>query len=168
MEHSVLILIALLIISVGCIIMAVVVTHLLDLVKDQATTIRNKERWVSLQTKSMVNSNNEMNGIDHAPFIKTAIEIVRMRRRLDKSEIKDKKHLQKSLERLEEYFRERGYEIINHEGARYDEGMRVVASFIPSEELAKGERIITKVIKPQINYKNLMIHSAEVEVSIGD
>lgn len=83
-------------------------------------------------------------------------------------ETKDIKHLAKSLERLEEYFRDKGYEIISYEGAAYHEGMNLKASFVPSEELEKGSHIITKVIKPQINYQNAMIHLAEVEVSVGE
>jgi hypothetical protein len=105
---------------------------------------------------------------DHDPFIKTCVEIVRMKKRLERIDVKETRHLKKSLERLEEYFKERGYEIINHEGLAYNEGMSVIANFIPSENLKRGERVITKVVKPQINYNNSIIYSAEVEVSYGE
>ena len=35
------------------------------------------------------------------------------------------------------------------------------------ENLEKGIEIITKIIKPQVNYKGVMIQSAQVEVSVG-
>jgi hypothetical protein len=106
--------------------------------------------------------------VDHEPFVIACIEIVRMRRRLEKMDQKDIRQLMRSLERLETYYKEKGYDIVNYEGVYYHEGMNLKASFVPSEEIEKGVRIITKVIKPQINYKNSMIYSAEVEVSFGD
>jgi hypothetical protein len=50
----------------------------------------------------------------------------------------------------------------------YDERMKVSASFVPNDELETDEQIITKIIKPQVNYKGTMVQAAQIEVSIGE
>ena len=46
--------------------------------------------------------------------------------------------------------------------------MNVEANFILDETLSIGESKITRIIKPQINYKGKMIQMAQVEVSQND
>ena len=46
--------------------------------------------------------------------------------------------------------------------------MNVEANFILDESLQTGESKITRIIKPQINYKGKMIQMAQVEVSQND
>ncbi len=43
--------------------------------------------------------------------------------------------------------------------------MKVTANFVEDEELKEGEQIITSIIKPQINYRGVMIQSAQITVS---
>ena len=43
--------------------------------------------------------------------------------------------------------------------------MKLSANFIEDEDLKPGERIITGISKPQINYNGRMIQSAQVTVS---
>jgi archaellum component FlaC len=107
--------------------------------------------------------------VDHTLPIKVGEEIFRMRQRLNAlpAETKGLKPLQKSLERLEEEFNQQGYELVNMLGLKYNEGMRVKAKFIASDELEIGQAIITKVIKPQINFRDKAIQVAEIEVSTG-
>lgn len=107
--------------------------------------------------------------VDHSLPLKVGEEIFRMRQRLNAlpDDTKGLKPLQKSLERLEEEFNQSGYEMINMLGLKYDEGMSVKAKFIASDELEIGQAIITKVIKPQINYKDIAVQIAEIEVSTG-
>jgi hypothetical protein len=50
----------------------------------------------------------------------------------------------------------------------YDQGMKVSANFRPDESLKAGEQIITRIIKPQVNYNDIMIQAAQVEVSVGE
>lgn len=50
-------------------------------------------------------------------------------------------------------------------GKPYVEGMKATPNFIPDETLKEGEQIITGIIKPQINYKGIMIQSAQITVS---
>lgn len=59
----------------------------------------------------------------------------------------------------------KGYEIVDMLGKHYNDGMKVIANFVPDENLEEGEQVITKIIKPQINYNGVMIQAAEIEVS---
>ncbi|HGV3481869.1 TPA: hypothetical protein ACNGY6_004791 [Klebsiella variicola subsp. variicola] len=101
--------------------------------------------------------------------IKVADEIFRMRKRLAAlpAETKGLTPLRKSLERLEAELNEQGYELIDYTGMVFDEGMSLNARVIPADDLEPGQRIITKVIKPQINYRGLLNRLADVEVSVG-
>ena len=101
--------------------------------------------------------------------IKVADEIFRMRKRLAAlpAETKGLTPLRKSLERLEAELNEQGYELIDYTGMVFDEGMSLNARIIPADDLEPGQRIITKVIKPQINYRGLLNRLADVEVSVG-
>jgi chromosome segregation ATPase len=104
----------------------------------------------------------------HLP-LKLADEIHRMRKRLASlpEDTKGLTPLQKSLERLESELAEQGYEIVDHTGMAYTENLSVKARFVPSDDLGPDQKIISKVVVPQVNYKNVMIRSAEIEVSIG-
>ena len=78
------------------------------------------------------------------------------------------KALKKALDRLEEKLNDLEYEIINLVGQPYNEGLTVQARFVASSDLQAGERIIAKMHKPQVNYKGMLIQSAEVEVNFGE
>jgi hypothetical protein len=94
-------------------------------------------------------------------------EIIRIRNRLSKINFEGKSQIMKSLERIEDELQKQGFEVINFLGGNYDEGYSFRVHFIKSSLLTKEEKIITKVIKPQINYKGQLIQMAEVEVSEG-
>jgi chromosome segregation ATPase len=104
----------------------------------------------------------------HLP-LKLADEIHRMRKRLSSlpAETKGLTPLKKSLERLETELADQGYEIIDHTGMTYTENLSVKARFIPSDELDAEQRLISKVVTPQVNYHGVMIRMADIEVSIG-
>ncbi len=127
-----------------------------------------------LQTQlSIVKEERKMIGTteaDHKLPLKVGNEIYRMRQRLNtiKSEDKSLIPLSKSLERLEEEFNQGGYEIVDMLNKQFNDGLSVKATFIPSDNLNPGERIITKVIKPQINFNHQAIQMAEIEVSTGN
>jgi len=106
---------------------------------------------------------------DHSLPIKVCEEIQRMRNRMKHMDQGDQatKVFRNRLESLEDKLNDMGYEMVNLENEPYKEGMTVKASFTPSENMKDGEKIITRVIKPQINYKNVLIQAAEVEVSMG-
>ena len=101
--------------------------------------------------------------------LKLADEIHRMRKRLASlpEDTKGLTPLQKSLERLESELSEQGYEIVDHTGMAYTENLSVKARFVPSDDLGTDQKIISKVVTPQVNYKGVMIRMADIEVSIG-
>lgn len=113
--------------------------------------------------------NDEKNLIGNLP-IRVADEITRMRQRISlmTPEINGLTQLSKSLDRLEEELNILGFELPVLLNKPYSEGMTILSRFIPSESLKKGEKIITKVIKPQINFKGELVQIAEVEVSTGN
>ena len=84
------------------------------------------------------------------------------------SETKGLKQLNKALQRIQDTFKVNGYDMIEMLGKNYDEGMKAAATLVPDESLEKGKQIITRIIKPQVNFKGFMIQSAEIEVSIGE
>ena len=102
------------------------------------------------------------------PF-KVADEITRMRQRISSMspDINGIMQISKSLDRLEEELNIMGFELPILLNKPYSDGMTIHARFIQSENLKSGEKIITKVIKPQINYKGQLVQIGEVEVSSG-
>ena len=82
--------------------------------------------------------------------------------------IKGHKSLNASVRRLKQALVRNEYEIIELLNTKYNSGMNVEPSFILDESLQTGESKITRIIKPQINYKGKMIQMAQVEVSQND
>ena len=106
---------------------------------------------------------------DHALALKIADEIVRIETNLSRMDasVKGYKQLSASVRRIKDNFLANGYEMVDMLGKPYKEGMKVVANFIPNEELEEGAKIITGITKPQINYNGVMIQAAEIIVSIN-
>jgi chromosome segregation ATPase len=84
--------------------------------------------------------------------------------RMDSS-VKGHKQLSKSIAQMKDNLLANGYEIVDMLGKEYDEGMKVTANFIEDENIEAGKQIITGIVKPQINYKGVMIQSAQITVS---
>ena len=76
--------------------------------------------------------------------------------------------LKNALRRLEEGLNDNEYELIDLTGQEYVDGLTTKARFIESEDIPKGQQVITKTIKLQINYKGVIIQPSEIEVSIGE
>ncbi len=79
--------------------------------------------------------------------------------------VKGHKQLTKSIGQMKDNLRASGYELVDMLGKSYSDGMKAVASFEDDENLPEGTRIITKIIKPQINYNGVMIQNAQITVS---
>jgi uncharacterized membrane protein YciS (DUF1049 family) len=122
------------------------------------------------QIPSLANSNSNSNGQDHKLALKVADEIIRIQKNLSRMDENTKglKQLAASIKRIQSNFASNGYELVEMLGKEYNEGMKVTANFIPSEELDTGEQVITRIIKPQVNYKEQMIQAAQIEVSVGE
>lgn len=105
----------------------------------------------------------------HSLALKVADEIVRIEKNLAvmDPDIRGRKQLAASVERIRDNFAANGYEIVAMLNKPYDDGMKVIATFKEGESLADGEQLITKVLKPQVNYHGVMIQSAQIEVSQG-
>ena len=108
---------------------------------------------------------------DFSLALKVADEITLMERNMSHmdSAVKGFKQLKRSIETLKDKLNSQGYEIPKLLGKKFNTGMKLtVVSSFPTDTLAPGEEVISKIIKPQVNYQGKMIQSAQVEVSIGE
>ena len=78
------------------------------------------------------------------------------------------KQLEFAVERIQDSFKENGYEMVELLNIPYDQKMKVSAKFKPDNTIKRGEQIITRIIKPQVNFNNVIIQEAQVEVSVGE
>jgi len=107
---------------------------------------------------------------DHSLVLKIADRLTAMETNLyrmdpDTRGLKVLKNLVKSTK---ENFNAKEYEIVEMLGKEYKEGMEVIATPVPSDEIEIGKQIITQVIKPQVNFKGKKIQTAEIVVSVGE
>ena len=118
---------------------------------------------VKIQTISATNPTE----VDHSLALKIADEIVRIEANLSRmdSSIKGHKQLSKAVERIKNNFSANGYEIVDMLGKPYIQGMKAAVTFVTDDSLEPGIQIISKIIKPQVNYKQEMIQAAQIEVS---
>lgn len=107
---------------------------------------------------------------DHSLALKVADEIIRIQKNLGRMDESTKglKQLNSSVQRIQDNFASNGYELVDMLGKEYKDGMKVSANFVPSEDLETGKQIITRIIKPQVNFKGAMIQAAQIEVSVGE
>ena len=104
---------------------------------------------------------------DHSLALKVADEIIRIQKNLSRMDEKTKglKQLNSSVKRIQDNFASNGYELVDMLGKEYKEGMKATVNFIQDEDFEEGKRIITRTIKPQVNYKGTMIQTAQIEVT---
>ncbi len=158
--------------------LTLVKTELSDQIKNSSESIReeimkldNQVLWsLDLQKRPGKTEQNETEDLDHSLALNVADEIIRIQRYISSMDPETKvlKQLEFAIERIQDNFRENGYEMVELLNKPYDPGMKVSAKFKHDESLKQGEKIITRIIKPQINYNNVIIQEAQVEVSTGD
>jgi hypothetical protein len=105
---------------------------------------------------------------DHSLALKVADEIVRMQKNISRmdADIKGLKPLEKGIERIQANFAANGYEMVNLLNSEYDERMNIdVINFVEDDTLESGKKLISKIIKPQINFNGILIQRAQVEIS---
>jgi hypothetical protein len=149
----------------------------LSLVKGAQEKLENEsiqldEKLIQVLEQKLEAANLQSQAVDEADHslpLTMGNEIHRMRNRLKTMDESSHavKVLNNRLEKLEEVIKDKGYEIIDLKGKPFNDGMTVQARFVPDSNLKDGESIITRVIKPQINFKEKLIQAAEVEVSQG-
>lgn len=118
------------------------------------------------ETKNQPIATNEK--ANHSLALKVADEIVRMQKNISRmdTDIKGLKPLEKGIERIQANFAANGYEMVNLYNIEYDERMNIdVINFVEDEALESGKKIISKIIKPQVNFNGILIQRAQVEVS---
>lgn len=107
---------------------------------------------------------------DHSLVLKIADRLTAMETnhyRMDPN-TRGLKQLKNAVKSIKENYLAKGYEIVEMLELEYKEGMNVTANFIPSDKIEKSKRIITRVIKPQVNFNGKMIQAAQIEVSVGE
>lgn len=135
--------------------------------------IKLDEKLLTLLDRSLAKdtavSDPDSSEPDHSLALKVADEIVRIEKNLAVigPEVRGRKQLAASVERIRDNFAAKGYEIVPMLGRPYNEGMKVIANFRPDTTLGDGERIITNILKPQVNFGGIMIQTAQIEVSQG-
>jgi hypothetical protein len=157
--------------------LTLVKTELSDQIKNTSEAIRedilkldNQVFWsLDFQKNLKKTEQNESEDIDHSLALKVADEIVRIQRNLNSMdpEIKGLKQLEFAVDRIQDNFKENGYEMVELLNKPYDQRMKVSAKFKSDSTLKQGEQIITRIIKPQVNFNNVIIQEAQVEVSVG-
>jgi len=118
----------------------------------------------ALSNVQKLNGNAEQ---DHSLIKTLADRITFMEMTLYKmdKDVRGYKQLSKSIAQMKDNLLANGYELVDMLGKHYDGGMKVTANFIEDETIEQGEQIITAIIKPQINYKGVMIQAAQITVS---
>jgi len=107
---------------------------------------------------------------DHSLALKVAGEINLIERNIHLMDANTKglKQLQASMGKLKDNLAANGYDMPILLGKQYHQGMKViVVNSVPDENLEKDSEIITKILIPQVNYKDKMIQIAQIEISVG-
>lgn len=136
--------------------------------KMQEESVKLDNKMIELMGQQMSSVSKETNmQTDHSLALKVADEIVRIEMNLSRMDasIKGYKQLAKAVQRIKDKFNANGYEIVDMLGKPYVAGMKAAVTFVTDENLEQGQQIITKIIKPQINYQQQMIQAAQIEVS---
>lgn len=135
--------------------------------QEESVTLDNKMIELCAQQIKAAPTDTGNTQTDHSLALKVADEIVRIEMNLSRmdSSIKGYKQLAKAVQRIKDNFNANGYEIVDMLGKSYNAGMKAAVTFVTDESLERGQQIITKIIKPQINYQQQMIQPAQIEVS---
>ena len=122
--------------------------------------------WLSKESSKVLAQSDP----DHSFAKRVADEIVRISTNLSRMDesIKGYKQLNASVRKLTQSLNANDYEIEELLSKPWDSGMNLQANFVIDEKLKESESIITRIIKPQINYKGKLIQAAQVEVSQGE
>lgn len=137
--------------------------------KMQEETIQLDNKLIELLSNQPVapTSTTESGEIDHSLTLKVADEITKIEMNLSRMDenIKGYKQLARGVQRIKDNFKANDYEIVDMLGKPYQSGMKAAVTFVTDENLEQGQQIISRIIKPQVNYKQKMIQAAQIEVS---
>lgn len=119
---------------------------------------------------SSIQAEKEPEEIDHSLALKVADEITLIERNISLMDhnIKGLKQLNRSIQRLRDNLSANGYEMPVLLGEKFDDGLNLqVINVLPDENLEKDVEIITRIIKPQVNFRDKMIQTAQIETTKG-
>ncbi len=137
--------------------------------KMQEETIQLDNKLIEILSKQSVSAptTTDDGEIDHSLTLKVADEIVKIEMNLSRMDesIKGYKQLSRGVQRIKDNFKANDYEIVDMLGKPYQAGMKAAVTFVTDETLEPGQQIISRIIKPQVNYKQVMIQAAQIEVS---
>lgn len=138
-----------------------------EIIEKQIEDSRNLADWLANDSQNQITSAKQN---DHSFAKRVADEIVRMSTNLSRMDesIRGYKQLSASVRKLTQTLSINQYEIVELLNKPYSTGMNLEANFVFNDKIEKGKQIITRIIKPQINYKGKMIQGAQVEVSQND
>lgn len=138
--------------------------------REEIVKLDNQMFWLlDLHKRDEKTEQKEAENADHTLALKVADEIFRIQKNIGAMDPESKgvKQLEFAVDRIQDNFRENGYMFVELLNKPYDENMNILAKFKIDNTLKPGEKIITRIIKPQIKYKNITIQNGEVEVSTG-
>lgn len=117
------------------------------------------------ETKTQPVTSNQK--ADHSLALKVADEVIRIQKNLSRMDEKTRglKQLSRSVKSIMDNLASNGYELVDMLDKEYNEGMKATVNFVQDEDFEEGKRIITRIIKPQVNYKGTMIQTAQIEVT---
>lgn len=130
--------------------------------------IKLLDTQMQLMNEERQTSSAKTDDIDHSLALKVADEIVRIEKNLVRIEGNDKgvKPIQKALERIRDNFSASGYEMVQLLNKEYDVRDNIdVINFITDSNIPTNKKIITRIIRPQVNYNGVLIQKAQVDVS---
>jgi chaperonin cofactor prefoldin len=140
------------------------------LIKEFGKQTELLETQIKMIEGQKTNSSSPAAEIDHSLALRVADEITLIERNISlmDSSVKGLKQLSRSVTKLRDNLLANGYEIPELLGKKYNSGMNLlVVSSIQDDNIEKDTELITKIIKPQVNFKDKMIQSAQVEVSVA-
>ena len=113
---------------------------------------------------------SEIKTEDHSLVLKVADRLTAMETNHYRMDPKTKglKQLVRAVKSIKENYLASGYEIVEMIGQEYKDGVNATVNFIQSDEIEIGKKVITKIIKPQVNFNGKMIQAAQIEVSVGE
>ncbi|GAD81243.1 hypothetical protein [Vibrio ezurae] len=116
-------------------------------------------------------ANTQETIVDHTFMLNVADEVARMQKNIDRlteKEVKGTKPLLKGIERMKASLEESGYEMVKLLGQPFDERENMeVVNVQDDDSLEHGQKIITKVMRPQVNYNGKLIQRAQVDISVN-
>ena len=132
-------------------------SKLADLLATQMLLMK-EERQAVPSTKAKV--------VNHELALKVNDEIVRIQKNLENmdTETKGLKQLVASVKRIKDNCEANGYELVEMVGKQYSTGMNVSVTFVPCENGEGKPMQIVGIIKPQVNFKGIMIQQAQIKV----